>query len=263
MNDLLAELDAANAQRESAPRIRAGKRADLVRGVPGLPKAEDYVLSWLPPPSEEAVRKAVEENPSRRGLIADPGGHEFQTAQYLKPKVLNAWQQSRACQPARSYKRYLGKDKGDLREFYRSHSQPCEFKVSNVMGEQHRAWLKKHFVEREKHLYPVYFYRKGLEEDKKKEEARLMKSDASKGLMSDALVGAGKPSDASQEPEPPSTSQGHTASKMSKTRTAPQLDHDIELDPPRFDYVPRVGRMIALSHPWQLADEMRKSKKLR
>eukprot|EP00397_Hematodinium_sp_SG-2012_P044300 GEMP01049446.1.p1 GENE.GEMP01049446.1~~GEMP01049446.1.p1 ORF type:complete len:273 (+),score=68.93 GEMP01049446.1:30-848(+) len=271
MHDLTSGISAVNAERVSAAGIRAKKRGALIRGVPGLPKAEDYLIPWMPPPAEETVARNVAANPTRRGLIADPGGHELQRPQYIKPKMLNSWEAAKASQPARSYKRYIGENKGDLRELQRSHSQPCEFTVSDVMGKQHKTWLKGHFVEREKHMHPIFFYRKGIEEDHAREEEMLMKKRDCQGLIAELL------NQPTQEPKRGSAHLHRSMTKVNvltsekdevdslqhvaKARSAPKLDHDIEVDPPRFDYVPRISRLMALSHPWQLAEEKRKSRK--
>jgi len=250
MDDLLASITATNATRISAASIREDKRAALVRGVPGLPKSEDYLISWKPPPSEEVVRAAVAANPTRRGFRADPGCRELERAKFLRPKVLNSWVAMRAVQPARSYKTYIGKNKGDKRELYRWHSQPCEIgiDVHTPMMKQHTEWLEHHADEREKHMFPIFFYRKQLDEARKREDAELMKS-GNKNLLTDA-----------SSPTEDLQSEEVSRSKR-KVPVAPLLEPDIELDPPRFNYVKRIGQMIGLSTPWQLADEMRKSKK--
>jgi len=266
MADLLAQLDENAQRKESAPRVRQKKAAALIRGVPGLPCAEDFLIPFMPPPDEELVRRKVTANQMKRGLVADPGGRQIQPDVYITPKMLNTWEADRSMRPVKTYKRYFGENKGDLRGLYRFHVQPEEIPLSKVMGKQHAKWLQEHLKRRDRELYPVYYYKKDI----RQEEEKLTKQNdttSTKGMLISVMLA--KPSEKEDSDltklfRKTAKKGAHIGSvggeidslkKMKKTRSAPTLDHDIVVDPPKFNYVPRTGRQIGLRYPWQLCEE--------
>jgi len=111
--------------------------------------------------------------------------------QYLKPKMLNSWQLSRAIMPPRSYKTFRGATEQDGRELYRWRAQPDEIAQPDpaAMGEQHIKWMGGHTRQRDKHLYPIYYHRVALRDYLKKREKIIEAADVKvKEVDEDALI---------------------------------------------------------------------------
>ncbi|CAD7928635.1 unnamed protein product [Amoebophrya sp. A25] len=248
MVDLLATIDSANATLDSVPLRRQLARSASCRGVEGLPKSEDFQLPKFVEVDRQRVADLVKESQGvKRGLCADPGGREFMTPQYLKPKMLNSWQLSRAIMPPRSYKQWRGPVQ-DGRELYRWHAQSCDIALPDPtkMGEQHIKWMVGHERQREKHLYPIYYHRQKIRQYWKTKEnnaADLAEKEALAKLDGKTLTAA----DYSKPMGPPPD--------------APEIGPPaINISPPLFKYTEKVGRSLWLKYPTDLFEELRTMK---
>ncbi|CAD7970856.1 unnamed protein product [Amoebophrya sp. A120] len=233
MDVLLAGIDKTNATLDSVPLRRQLARSASCRGVEGLPKSEDFQLPKYVEVDRRRVEQLVKESQGgKRGLVADPGGRAFMQNQYLKPATLNAWQQARALMPPRSYKTWRGPVQ-DGRELYRWHAQPEDVAPPDPekMGQQHKDWMVGHNIQREKHLYPIYFHRQKIKHYHKTKENRAADRAEVEALAK--LDGKDPPPD--------------TAKPMGPEPLPPAIGPPpININPPLFKHTEKASRALYL-----------------
>jgi len=153
--DLLSLLDQTSA---------AGKDADCLRKDrdPRIPKIGDNTLNaWYAPPTmedvkEDLLKRVGRTSCSRRFKHNTPNnGEHFSKPGILPPKVLNVWLADNVANatPQRSIGNPPGKP-GCVK--YHAQSIDIPKTHDGMLHEQHGNWLKEHYKQREKHLYPVY-----------------------------------------------------------------------------------------------------------
>lgn len=177
--DIVRDLNASFARLPRA-RLPAGvappKQARLV-----LPE-DSQLPGWRPPPSKEAIRKAVDLKPPfiKYQRIA---GEEFMPAKYVRGKILDPRTAARALQPYRCYEKFVG-DKRGL-EIQRFRRQPEAWgEPSNSLCEpRHRKWLEQHAETREKHVYSIYYAALQNERKEAHERQQLIKERRANSLI--------------------------------------------------------------------------------
>eukprot|EP00392_Amoebophrya_sp_AT5.2_P002000 g2005.t1 len=156
--------------------------------------------------------------------------------------MLNAWQLSRSIMPPRSYKTFRGPVQ-DGRELYRFREQPDDIAPPDPekMGQQHKDWMVGHTVQREKHLYPIYYHRQKIKNYWKVKENR-----AADFAEKEALAKLdGNPPPAQLKP-------------MGPPPDPPEVGPPaININPPLFKYTEKHGRALYLKYPPDLFEEIR------
>lgn len=123
-----------------------------------MPKLEHMIsYEWRPPPSREDIRKVTSKDCTRRFKTAQKqAGDLFRKEGILRhPIEFNQWETHRICNavPERS----IGNPKGRPGLFrYHAQSDDLPPPTDEMLHPQHGSWLKEHYVQRDKHLYPVF-----------------------------------------------------------------------------------------------------------
>jgi len=185
---LLSHLDMTAAMGRTADAIRPDRD-------PRIPKLEHVIsYEWRPPPTRDEVLKTVSPTDCCRRFnrTTKNSGDVFRKDAILRhPKEFTSWEVGRICNatPDRSIKNPPGKS-GVTR--YHQQSEAIEPPTDKMLHPQHGKWLQTHYVQRERHLYPVYHALKRIEKAEVKAKEMQQKRELTRDVMTrGALTSSG------------------------------------------------------------------------
>jgi hypothetical protein len=275
LNDILDQLSVSTEKRALIPKV-------VERS---LPKVEDYLLpQWIPPTDKDVIRQRIQNNT----FIATPfrtnmkhNGQDLGKPTYLRGKVLDTWSADRCVRPYKAYEKFVKGPDGRPFQPYRFRQQPELLKTWDMdlypdpaslywldqpnthpydTDHQYQAENARHMPKREKHLYPIYYKQKRLEEEEKRFKNLQQGQLISRNLMTiDNEDGEPQDSAADVEHRTDGATTEDTSSKKLAGRSKSEerffKDSKVRhLDP--FKYVNRNYRQLGLSLPYQLPAEL-------